>query len=61
MSSDDAERLGAFEPRLSAGLLPGCQIGSRPAGLLLKRMEKAGRKCDKAVLPPELRIRESLP
>jgi DNA-binding LacI/PurR family transcriptional regulator len=37
---------------------PSYEIGSKSAELLLKRMEKPGRRYEKILLAPELRIRE---
>ncbi len=58
MSSDESEWLDVFEPKISTVVQPSYEIGSKSAELLLKRMDKPGRRYEKISLAPELRIRE---
>ncbi|MGH9718933.1 MAG: LacI family DNA-binding transcriptional regulator [Bryobacteraceae bacterium] len=58
MSSDDSDWLDVFEPRISTVLQPSYSMGEKAAELLLKRVKSPGRKYEKIILEPELKIRD---
>jgi LacI family transcriptional regulator len=57
MSSDDAEWLDVFEPKISTVVQPSYELGVAAAELLLKRLRKPGRRFQKVLLQPNLKIR----
>jgi LacI family transcriptional regulator len=57
MSSDDAEWLDVFEPKVSTVVQPSYELGVAAAELLLKRFRKPNRKFQKVLLQPTLKIR----
>jgi LacI family transcriptional regulator len=57
MSSDDAEWLDVFEPKISTVVQPSYELGVVAAELLLKRIRHPKRKLEKILLQPSLRIR----
>jgi len=58
MSSDDSEWLDVFEPRISTVLQPSYTMGAKAAELLLKRIASPGRRPERIVLEPELKLRD---
>lgn len=58
VSSDDSDWLDVFNPPVSTVVTDSYAMGHQAAELLLKRIEKPGRKPQNIVLSPELRIRK---
>ena len=57
LSSDDAEWLNVFEPKISTIVQPSYELGARAAELLLKRIRHPRRAFEKLMLKPKLRVR----
>jgi DNA-binding LacI/PurR family transcriptional regulator len=58
VSSDDSDWLDVFGPPVSTVVTDSYAMGHQAAEMLLKRIEKPGRKTQNVVLSPELRIRK---
>lgn len=59
MSSDDAEWLDVFEPKISTVVQPSYELGCAAAELLLKRLRHPTRKHQIIMLQPTLKIRNA--
>lgn len=57
---DDPEWASIIQPRLTVVAQPTYELGQIAATLVLKRIKDAGDPCETVVLPPEVRIRESV-
>jgi len=57
MSSDDSDWLDVFSPAVSTVVTPSYEMGTAAAELLLKRVKQPGRKHQRIVLAPRLRVR----
>ncbi|MCC6590764.1 MAG: LacI family DNA-binding transcriptional regulator [Bryobacterales bacterium] len=58
VSSDDSDWLDVFGPPISTVVTDSYAMGYQAAELLLKRIEKPGRKPQNVLLSPELRVRK---
>jgi LacI family transcriptional regulator len=57
VSSDDAEWLDVFQPKITTIVQPSYELGVQSAELLLKRIKHPKRPVQQILLSPELRVR----